>query len=173
MPFARNEATAFISPTKTPEYLAGGRPVVSTSIRDVVRPYGRDGLVRIADDPGAFVAACEAAMLEDPAERVGRADRYLAGTSWDRTWASMVGLVERAAQQRSVAAERSLVDDDRPAVRSVVPEARPIPASSSPGGYASAAVIAAAEATRLDGRATRRGAATTDGRPRSPGRSDR
>ena len=43
MPFARNEATRFISPTKTPEYLAAGCPVVSTSIRDVVRPYGDAG----------------------------------------------------------------------------------------------------------------------------------
>ena len=50
LPFARNEATRFISPTKTPEYLAAGKPVVSTSIRDVVRPYGEQGLVRIADD---------------------------------------------------------------------------------------------------------------------------
>ena len=44
LPFARNEATRFISPTKTPEYLAAGRPVVSTSIPDVVRPYGEEGL---------------------------------------------------------------------------------------------------------------------------------
>ena len=51
LPFARNEATRFISPTKTPEYLAAGRPVVSTSIRDVVRPYGERGLARIADTP--------------------------------------------------------------------------------------------------------------------------
>ena len=43
LPFARNEATRFISPTKTPEYLAAGRPVVSTSMRDVVRPYGERG----------------------------------------------------------------------------------------------------------------------------------
>jgi UDP-galactopyranose mutase len=89
MPFARNEATRFISPTKTPEYLAAGRPVVSTSIRDVVRPFGEQGLVRIADDPAAFVAAAEAAMREearDPAW-LARVDAWLAQTSWDRTWA--------------------------------------------------------------------------------------
>ncbi|HEU4411860.1 MAG TPA: glycosyltransferase family 1 protein, partial [Polyangiaceae bacterium] len=57
MPFAQNESTRLISPTKTPEYLAAGRPVVSTPIRDVVRPYGAEGLVRIADGVGAFVAA--------------------------------------------------------------------------------------------------------------------
>jgi UDP-galactopyranose mutase len=46
--FALNESTKFISPTKTPEYLAAGKPVVSTPIRDVVRPYGDAGLVHIA-----------------------------------------------------------------------------------------------------------------------------
>ncbi|HEY4590726.1 MAG TPA: glycosyltransferase, partial [Thermoanaerobaculia bacterium] len=62
MPFAANESTRFISPTKTPEYLAGGRPVVSTPIRDVVRPYGELALVEIAEDPEAFVAAAERSM---------------------------------------------------------------------------------------------------------------
>src|SRR5687767_10212005 len=53
--FAHNEATRFISPTKTPEYLAAGKPVVSTSIRDVVTPYGDKGLVRIADAVPDFI----------------------------------------------------------------------------------------------------------------------
>jgi UDP-galactopyranose mutase len=57
MPFARNESTRFISPTKTPEYLAAGKPVVSTAIPDVARLYGERGLVRIADSPDAR-AAC-------------------------------------------------------------------------------------------------------------------
>ena len=56
LPFARNEATRFISPTKTPEYLAAGKPVVSTSIRDVVTPYGEQGLAYIADDAGCIRA---------------------------------------------------------------------------------------------------------------------
>jgi UDP-galactopyranose mutase len=86
LPFARNEATRFISPTKTPEYLAAGRAVVSTSIRDVVRPYGKQGLVRIADDPQAFVQACMAAMSEDPSKRITQADAFLRQTSWDGTW---------------------------------------------------------------------------------------
>lgn len=89
LPFARNESTRFISPTKTPEYLAAGRPVVSTSIRDVVRPYGQKGLVRIADTVEAFVAACEAAMAEDPTARLRDADAFLRQTSWDGTWAQM------------------------------------------------------------------------------------
>ena len=64
MPFALNESTRFISPTKTPEYLAGGRPVVSTPITDVVRTYGDTGIVRIADSAEAFVAATEAALAD-------------------------------------------------------------------------------------------------------------
>jgi UDP-galactopyranose mutase len=103
MPFAKNEATAFISPTKTPEYLAGGRPVVSTSIADVVRPYGDLGLARIADDPDSFVAAIEEALAEDPAERLAAADAFLAGMSWDRTWQAMDALAQRAAVRRGVA----------------------------------------------------------------------
>jgi glycosyltransferase involved in cell wall biosynthesis len=103
LPFARNEATRFISPTKTPEYLAAGRPVVSTSIRDVVRPYGERGLVRIADTPDAFVAACEAAMAEDADARVREADAFLRQTSWDGTWEQMRRLIADACASRSAA----------------------------------------------------------------------
>ena len=97
MPFARNEATRFISPTKTPEYLAAGRPVVSTSIRDVVRPYGELGLVRIADTVGDFVAAVEASLAEDRAAWLPEVDRFLAGQSWDTTWRQMRDLLDAAA----------------------------------------------------------------------------
>jgi len=96
LPFARNDATRFISPTKTPEYLAAGRPVVSTSIRDVVRPYGQLGLARIADTAEEFVAACEAAMRDDAAARIREADAFLRQTSWDGTWAQMRHLVDAA-----------------------------------------------------------------------------
>lgn len=97
--FARNKATRFISPTKTPEYLAAGRPVVSTSIRDVVRPYGEQELVAIADTPEAFVAACEAALTENNPERQARVEAFLAGISWDRTWRQMADLIgDRVAQ---------------------------------------------------------------------------
>jgi UDP-galactopyranose mutase len=100
LPFARNESTRFISPTKTPEYLAAGRPVVSTSIRDVVRPYGERGFVRIADSAEGFVEACEAAMGEDAAARIERVDAFLAGTSWDRTWKQMSDFIEEVASAR-------------------------------------------------------------------------
>jgi UDP-galactopyranose mutase len=104
IPFARNEATRFISPTKTPEYLAAGRPVVSTSIRDVVQPYGAEGLVRIADQPHAFIKAVAASLDEDGVARAARSDRFLAGMSWDRTWAAMDALVGEAVQRRALAA---------------------------------------------------------------------
>ena len=97
MPFARNESTRFISPTKTPEYLAAGKPVVSTSIRDVVRPYGDQGLVRIADTPEDFVRACEAALAEDRATWLPRVDSHLATMSWDNTWAGMKALLDAAS----------------------------------------------------------------------------
>jgi UDP-galactopyranose mutase len=92
--FARNEATRFISPTKTPEYLAAGKPVVSTSIRDVVNPYGESGLVRIADAVPDFVAACAAALAENPSPRRARADAFLRNTSWDRTWSKSALLLK-------------------------------------------------------------------------------
>ncbi|WP_448267410.1 UDP-galactopyranose mutase [Nostoc sp. DSM 114159] len=103
LPFARNESTRFISPTKTPEYLAAGRPVVSTSIRDVVRPYGESKLVRIADTVSEFVTAAELAMQEDtPAsEWLSRVDAFLEKISWDRTWASMMKLIDSAIAARN------------------------------------------------------------------------
>jgi UDP-galactopyranose mutase len=105
--FARNEATRFISPTKTPEYLAAGRPVVSTSIRDVVRPYEELGLVRIADTVEGQVSAIEASMVEDSAERLRRVDAFLAQTSWDLTWAHMSGLITRAVLARQTRQEQT------------------------------------------------------------------
>jgi UDP-galactopyranose mutase len=103
MPFALNDATRYISPTKTPEYLAAGKPVVSTSITDVVSPYGELGLARIADSPDAFIAAVDEALSETPesaAQRRSRADVYLADLSWDRTWSEMNAHVARAAEGR-------------------------------------------------------------------------
>jgi len=100
LPFARNEATRYISPTKTPEYLAAGKSVVSTSIRDVVRPYGQQGLARIADSVGDFVAAVEAALAEDPVARLRAGDAFLTHLSWDGTWLRMRQLVEQAISDR-------------------------------------------------------------------------
>ena len=98
LPFARNEATRFISPTKTPEYLAAGRPVVSTAIADVVEPYGRLGLVHIADSPLDFTIAVERALAEDPSQRQAEVDVFLAANSWDSTFSKMASLVDAAAR---------------------------------------------------------------------------
>jgi glycosyltransferase involved in cell wall biosynthesis len=94
LPFAINQSTRFISPTKTPEYLAAGKPVVSTPIRDVVRPYGTRGLVHIATTAGNFVKAIEQALAEDGGARIQRADAFLAQESWDHTWERMRRLIE-------------------------------------------------------------------------------
>jgi glycosyltransferase involved in cell wall biosynthesis len=104
LPFAHNDATRFISPTKTPEYLAAGCPVVSTSIRDVVRPYGDVGLVHIADRADAFVHAAEAAMQENRAARLTKVNTFLAGNSWDDTWTRMSALIEEQCHRASGAA---------------------------------------------------------------------
>jgi glycosyltransferase involved in cell wall biosynthesis len=107
LPFAHGPATQFISPTKTPEYLAGGRPVVSTSIHDVVETWGGPGLVQIADGAGAFAAAigdCLAQPDAARAERQVRADLALSGLSWDATWSSMESIVEATIEPRGVAA---------------------------------------------------------------------
>jgi glycosyltransferase involved in cell wall biosynthesis len=96
MPFAMNESTQFISPTKTPEYLAGGRPVVSTPVKDVVRHYGGLEGVMIAATPEEFVAACEQALelARNPESGwLAEADLMLSASSWNTTQARMAGLV--------------------------------------------------------------------------------
>jgi UDP-galactopyranose mutase len=116
LPFARNESTRFISPTKTPEYLAAGLPVVSTSIRDVVTPYGDLGLARIADSADEFIRAGEAYLAGDliHTDWLARVDTFLAETSWDSTWAQMDQLIERGgkAKSRRAAPGESLIAMD-------------------------------------------------------------
>lgn len=95
MPFAINESTRFISPTKTPEYLAGGCPVVSTAITDVIRGYGESGAVTIAGTAQAFVTAIDAALgLKGSSEFLTRADAALDGMSWDKTSGFMKEQIE-------------------------------------------------------------------------------
>lgn len=98
MPFALNESTRFISPTKTLEYLAGGKPVVSTEIRDVVTPYGEQGLVYIAD-AARFPAAVDKALSEQFPE--GAVDVLLEETSWASTWQRMSAVMDDALAGRS------------------------------------------------------------------------
>ena len=103
--FADNESTKFISPTKTPEYLAAGNPVVSTPIRDVVRPYGDLSLVQIAADADAFGKAIETALTQrQDADWCRRTDAYLATISWDQTWQHMVDLMQARLAAKTSAA---------------------------------------------------------------------
>jgi glycosyltransferase involved in cell wall biosynthesis len=105
LPFALNASTKFISPTKTPEYLAAGRPVVSTPIRDVEREYGDQGLVAIAGDASAFAAALDLAVQPPSRAWHEAVDAKLAENSWDRTWNRMRSSIEQALRER----ERSLL----------------------------------------------------------------
>ena len=103
-PFAINESTRFISPTKTPEYLAGGKPVVSTAIVDVKRHYGELEAVCVADTHKAFIAGCENALLLAASKTSTwreAVDAALADLSWDNTFARMAALVNEAVVRHS------------------------------------------------------------------------
>jgi len=97
LPFARNDATRFISPTKTLEYMAAELPIVSTPITDVAEPYGH--IVYLGGTPDEFLVACEGALASSRQERASRAAlmrKVLAGTSWDVTVAAMDKLLDQA-----------------------------------------------------------------------------
>jgi UDP-galactopyranose mutase len=100
MPFARNEATRFISPTKTLEYMAAEKPIVTTPINDVIEPYGN--IVYVGDSPASFVAACEQALAADDNERachlVGMR-AVLAATTWDKTVQQMQQLIAAVLEE--------------------------------------------------------------------------
>jgi glycosyltransferase involved in cell wall biosynthesis len=103
--FALNESTRFISPTKTPEYLAAGKRTVSSPVRDVVRTWGDDGLVRIAADVDQWVAAIDEALADEGRDAwLAAVDARLAQSSWESTWAGMDALID-AAGSRSAAQE--------------------------------------------------------------------
>lgn len=96
VPFAMNESTRFISPTKTPEYLAAGKPVISTPIRDVVRPYGENNLVHIVNNAEEFIEAAEKELSKKRKSAwMKKVDDFLAFNSWDRTWGQMVRNIEQ------------------------------------------------------------------------------
>jgi UDP-galactopyranose mutase len=102
LPFAHNESTRYISPTKTPEYLAAGLPAISTSIRDVVRPYGQQGLVKIADTAKEFIAAIDYFLGQnfDKDAWLRQVDEVLALNSWDHTWARMLQMINLVVSSR-------------------------------------------------------------------------
>ena len=100
LPFARNASTRFISPTKTPEYLAAGKPVVSTPIRDVVQPYGDLGLVEIAGDANSFGAAIRDCLNRDNELWLSQVDQYIGEMSWDRTFGRMWNEIGRSMRDK-------------------------------------------------------------------------
>lgn len=105
MPFALNASTRFISPTKTPEYMACGLPVVSTPIKDVVDTYGGLASVRIADGADAFIAACESLLAARQDVRAGwkkEAAECLADKSWDGIAAQITRQIEDRLVTRQV-----------------------------------------------------------------------
>jgi len=94
MPFAINESTKYISPTKTPEYLAGGKPVVSTPIQDVVNPYGLNGLVYIAGNGDEFITGIEEElMMVDKQKWLKAVDKFLEKSSWEDTVEEMLYII--------------------------------------------------------------------------------
>lgn len=97
LPFARNAATRFISPTKTPEYLAGGKPVVSTPITDVVRHYGDKPGVLIAGTADSFVLAVDQALIlsRSPERWLPAIEPILERVAWDDIWTRMDLLICR------------------------------------------------------------------------------
>lgn len=102
IPFLLNEATRFISPTKTPEYLAAGCPVISTPIRDVVYPYGQQGLVKVAADAPAFVNFADDLLSSGPQPQwLEKVDAFLAGTCWDLTVSQMEKQLRAALHQKT------------------------------------------------------------------------
>ena len=105
LPFALNESTRFISPTKTPEYLAAGKPVVSTQICDVVEPYGRLGLAHIVASAEDFCRAVTTLLDQRNPGWLASVDKYLSHTSWDRTfeamWHEVLSCKHRAARVES------------------------------------------------------------------------
>ena len=97
MPFSLNDATRFISPTKTPEYLAAGVPVVSTAIADVVRPWAEEGLVDVIQTTENAISALEGAMARPRMPWLARVDQHISCMSWDKTWAGMTDLMRQSA----------------------------------------------------------------------------
>ncbi len=94
LPFAMNDSTKFISPTKTPEYLAAGLPVVSTPIRDVVRTYGSQDFAQIAATADEFEKAVDLALAGKHPTNWTAIDQFLSENSWDKTWQDMSKLMQ-------------------------------------------------------------------------------
>jgi len=104
IPFLLNESTQFISPTKTPEYLSAGVPVISTPIRDVINPYGTEELVHIISGPEEFIAAAKSILRDKTADKLWlqKVDKFLSNDSWDNTVNKMMEQIEQANEEKIV-----------------------------------------------------------------------
>jgi glycosyltransferase involved in cell wall biosynthesis len=105
--FALNEATRFISPTKTLEYMAAEHPVVSTPVPDVMDLYG--DLIAIASSADEFIAACERLLNESGDQRILRTAamrRRVESHSWDGTVRKMQALIVDAIADKTKSGAR-------------------------------------------------------------------
>ena len=101
--FAINESTEFISPTKTPEYLAAGLPVISTPIKDVIKPNGETNLVYIANNAQEFITYAEEELAkESRKEWLTKVDAFLADESWDNTFEKMNQLINNIKKTNGI-----------------------------------------------------------------------
>ena len=91
MPFALNEATEYINPTKTLEYMAAGKPIVSTAVADVVRNF--TPVVKVARSHDGFVAAVRAALACPEPELIARGIGMAKDASWESIVGTMQGLI--------------------------------------------------------------------------------
>jgi UDP-galactopyranose mutase len=130
LPYRINQATRYVSPTKTLEYLAGGKPVVSTPIDDVVLLHG--SVVTVARDTSAFVAACERLLAERADVRCRRQIEMLvtvALQSWDRSAADVLRLIE-AAWRDARPPRPATAPSAAPALQPALPRLRAAPAGA-------------------------------------------
>lgn len=97
MPFALNDSTKYISPTKTLEYMAAGKPIISTKIIDVVRDYS--SCVSLIETSDEFSNAITS--LLEKANRLSMETEYqkiLKKTSWDTTTNQMKSIIKSFAK---------------------------------------------------------------------------
>jgi glycosyltransferase involved in cell wall biosynthesis len=97
MPFAMNDATRYISPTKTLEYMAARRPIVSTPIADVVAYYTE--IVWIGASPAEFIQACEQALSPDPS-RLAEGVAVAKSQTWDSIGERMNAMLEATIKEK-------------------------------------------------------------------------